>query len=77
MLKPLMIDTTEYTIGDVKVGQVWKCLEDSRVVLISMVKPKEICGYIFTGFEVAPYFTFALNDFVKYFTRIYDPKRTK
>ena len=62
---------------DVKVGQVWKCIEDNRVVMVSLVKPSEIRGYMFTGFEVVPYINMVPIDFVRYFKMIHDPRGTK
>jgi hypothetical protein len=64
-------------LDKVRVGQIYSCIEDNRVVMVSMVKPKEILGYIFTGFEVSPYYCLAPMDFVRYFRLIYDPREKK
>lgn len=65
------------TIDDLSVGQVWKCLEDSKIVLISLVRelPDMIKGHIFTGFEVGEYISYSVSDFIKYFRCIYDPRK--
>lgn len=65
----------DYTPDDVKVGQIWECIEDRRqIILISLVRPKEIRGYIFTGFEVAPFYSFSIYDFCKYW-RLYRERK--
>lgn len=61
-------------VDGLKVGQIWKCLEDNRLVMISMVKSNEIRGHIFTGFEVTTYISLAPIDFVRYFNLLYDPR---
>lgn len=66
-------DQLRQKVDVLKVGQVWKCIEDNRLVMISLVKPKEVQGYMFDGFQVVPYFTFALLDFVRYFELKLDP----
>jgi hypothetical protein len=61
-------------VDSIMVGQVWKCIEDNRLVMISMVKPNEIRGYIFTGFEVTTYISLAPIDFVRYFELALNPR---
>lgn len=64
----------QHLLQNVKVGQVYKCLEDNRVVLVSLVRPGEIKGYMFTGFEVVPYYNMVPIDFVRYFKLVLDPR---
>ena len=61
----------------VRVGQIWKCLEDNRIILISLDKDNEIRGHLFTGFEVVPYISLAPMDFARYFDLILDPRVKK
>ena len=73
--KPILtIDQLKEKLKTVKVGQIWKCIEDKRIVMISMVRPKEIDGYIWDQFSVMPYISFAPMDFVRYFDLKLDPR---
>lgn len=64
----------EAKVDALKVGQVHKCLEDQRIVMISLVKPKELRGFLFDGFQVVPYISMVPIEFVRYFKLIYDPR---
>ena len=70
-------DDLQDRVNNLRVGQIYKCIEDNRIVMVSMVKPKEIQGYIFTGFEVAPFYSLAPMDFVRYFSLLHDPRGRK
>ena len=61
-------------VDQLKVGQVHKCIEDNRIVLLSMVRPKEINGYLFDGRQVVPYMSLVPLDFVRYFELLVDRK---
>lgn len=61
----------DFNPDDLKVGQIWEMIEDKKqIVLISLVRPKELRGFLFNGFEVVPYISFAPYDFCKYWRMI-------
>ena len=65
----------DFTPDDLKVGQVWECIEDKKcIVLISLVMPKYIKGYLFNGFEVVEYHSMDLQAFTKYWRLTRDRK---
>jgi hypothetical protein len=64
-------------VETIKVGQIYRCLEDTRIILISLVRPGCIEGYIFTGFEVCKYISLAPLDFIRYFTLVLEPRTFK
>lgn len=56
----------EEKINSLKVGQIWRCIENPNIVLVSLVRPKEVRGYMFDGFQVVPYYSLCPFDFCKY-----------
>lgn len=76
--KPLLTQNElKQKYDNVKVGQVWKCVENNNVVLVSLVLTKEVRGYLYDGFEVVPFICMAPLDFVRYYYPIYDPHKKK
>lgn len=60
---------------DLKVGQIWEKIEDKCcIVLISLVRPGEIRGHMFNGFEVVQYYSLDLYSFCRYWQLVRDRK---
>ncbi len=66
-------DELREMVNDIKVGQIYKCIEDRKLVMISLNRPKEIRGFMWDGFQVVPYISLAPLDFVRYFRLQLDP----
>jgi hypothetical protein len=69
-------DELKQMVDNIRVGQVYKCVEDNKLVMISLVRPKEIRGYMFDGFQVVPYVSLVPMDFVRYFDLVIDPRKS-
>ena len=67
-------DELREKVDNIKVGQIYKCIEDRKLVMISLVRPKEIRGFMWNEFEVVPYISLAPLDFVRYFHLMLDPR---
>lgn len=66
------------TQDDIRVGQIWKQIEDKEVtIMIKIVLPKEIRGYMFTGFEVGDYISLDIPSFLRYHFLFHDPRGKK